>query len=158
MQNLSTHWQPLAYGMVSLCLIAKACIRSYLPFWFTPEQHLRAESIQPNPSSHSHPSLCSSRVDCCIAIGCCRSTFHSDMSITGPPVMGLPEGGRTLIYSTVHDHDIKLDYYLPPTASGSPPALIYFHGGGMASGPRRDKAFPQWLYGMFWAPWARDSL
>lgn len=80
------------------------------------------------------------------------------MSITGPPVTAsLPEGGRTLVYSTVDEHDIKLDYYLPPTANGSLPAFIYYHGGGMTSGSRRDRAFPQWLYGMFRASWDQES-
>ncbi|PYH75541.1 hypothetical protein BO82DRAFT_20735 [Aspergillus uvarum CBS 121591] len=70
-----------------------------------------------------------------------------------PPKTQLPEGGKTLVYSTVDGHDIKLDYYLPRnTTSGHLPAIIYYHGGGMTAGSRRDGHFPTWLYG------ARPSL
>jgi acetyl esterase/lipase len=58
----------------------------------------------------------------------------------------LPGGGQTLVYSTVEDHDIKLDYYLPPNAKGALPAVIYYHGGGMTAGSRKDGQFPHWLY------------
>ncbi|KAJ5119328.1 alpha/beta-hydrolase [Penicillium atrosanguineum] len=57
----------------------------------------------------------------------------------------LPEGGRTLVYSTISDHEVNLDYYLPNTDRGSLPALIYYHGGGMTAGSRRSM-FPFWLY------------
>lgn len=59
----------------------------------------------------------------------------------------MPEGGQTLVYSTVGDHEIKLDYYLPPKANGALPIVIYYHGGGMTAGSRRDGQFPRWLYG-----------
>ncbi|OJJ70437.1 hypothetical protein ASPBRDRAFT_44599 [Aspergillus brasiliensis CBS 101740] len=58
----------------------------------------------------------------------------------------LPEGGKTLVYFTVDGHDVKLDYYLPPNASGNLPAIIYYHGGGMTAGSRRGFGFPHWLY------------
>ncbi|KAH8685081.1 Alpha/Beta hydrolase protein [Ilyonectria robusta] len=58
----------------------------------------------------------------------------------------MPEGGQTLVYSTVGDHEIKLDYYLPPKANGTLPIVIYYHGGGMTAGSRRDGQFPRWLY------------
>lgn len=58
----------------------------------------------------------------------------------------LPEGGKTLVYFTVDGHDVKLDYYLPPNASGNLPAIIYYHGGGMTAGSRRGMGFPHWLY------------
>ncbi|EPS29492.1 hypothetical protein PDE_04442 [Penicillium oxalicum 114-2] len=59
----------------------------------------------------------------------------------------LPQGGKTLIYFTVDGHDIKLDYYLPPNASGNRPAIIYYHGGDMTAGSRRcEWGFPHWLY------------
>ncbi|KAJ5753580.1 alpha/beta-hydrolase, partial [Penicillium nucicola] len=61
--------------------------------------------------------------------------------------INLPEGGTTLTYSTVDNHDIKMDYYLPPaTSTGSLPAMIYYHGGGMTAGSRRSLSFPHWLY------------
>ncbi|KAJ5744242.1 Alpha/Beta hydrolase protein [Penicillium manginii] len=56
----------------------------------------------------------------------------------------LPEGGQTLVYSTVDDHEIKLDYYLP-RVNGALPAVIYYHGGGMTAGSRRG-GLPRWLY------------
>ncbi|KAH7012875.1 Alpha/Beta hydrolase protein [Ilyonectria destructans] len=58
----------------------------------------------------------------------------------------MPDGGQTLVYSTVEDHDIKLDYYVPTNARGTLPAVIYYHGGGMTAGSRRDFQFPRWLY------------
>lgn len=66
---------------------------------------------------------------------------------TSQPAMNqnLPEGGRTLVYSTIGDHGVKLDYYLPNADRGCLPALIYYHGGGMAAGSRRGM-FPYWLY------------
>ncbi|RAL12417.1 alpha/beta-hydrolase [Aspergillus homomorphus CBS 101889] len=64
-----------------------------------------------------------------------------------PPRPQTPEGGKTLVYSTVDGHDIKLDYYLPRgTTSGKLPAIIYYHGGGMTAGSRRGGHFPTWLY------------
>ncbi|KAJ6111378.1 hypothetical protein N7523_007439 [Penicillium sp. IBT 18751x] len=57
----------------------------------------------------------------------------------------LPEGGQTLVYSTISDHEVKLDFYLPAADRGSLPALIYYHGGGMTAGSRR-AGFPHWLY------------
>ncbi|KAE8360304.1 Alpha/Beta hydrolase protein [Aspergillus caelatus] len=59
----------------------------------------------------------------------------------------LPAGGRTLVYSTVDGHDIKLDYYLPAVEEGCLPAVIYYHGGGMTAGSRRSIGFQHWLYG-----------
>ncbi|KAJ5595350.1 alpha/beta-hydrolase [Penicillium hispanicum] len=58
----------------------------------------------------------------------------------------VPDGGRTLVYSVVGDHEIKLDYYLPHEVAGRLPALIYYHGGGMTAGSRRGMGFPYWLY------------
>ncbi|KNG91387.1 hypothetical protein ANOM_000511 [Aspergillus nomiae NRRL 13137] len=58
----------------------------------------------------------------------------------------LPAGGRTLVYSTVDGHDIKLDYYMPSREEGCLPAVIYYHGGGMTAGSRRGIGFPHWLY------------
>ncbi|KAJ5353081.1 alpha/beta-hydrolase [Penicillium brevicompactum] len=59
--------------------------------------------------------------------------------------MDFPITGRTLTYSTVGDHEIKLDYYLP-VATGRLPAIIYYHGGGMTAGSRRSVPYPGWLY------------
>jgi acetyl esterase/lipase len=47
----------------------------------------------------------------------------------------------TVTYRQAHGLDIKLDVYLPE-ASGSPPAVLFFHGGGLVSGNRRDLYFP----------------
>ncbi|KAH7128864.1 Alpha/Beta hydrolase protein [Dactylonectria macrodidyma] len=58
----------------------------------------------------------------------------------------LPDGGKTVVYSSPGEHDIKLDFYLPPKADGALPAVIYYHGGGMTAGSRRDRQFPHWLY------------
>ncbi|KAL4981467.1 alpha/beta-hydrolase [Aspergillus falconensis] len=60
-------------------------------------------------------------------------------------MVSLPPGGRTLIYSVVNDHPIKLDYYLP-TSHGALPAMIYYHGGGMTAGSRRSAGLPHWMY------------
>ncbi|KAJ6017667.1 Alphabeta hydrolase fold [Penicillium sp. IBT 35674x] len=57
----------------------------------------------------------------------------------------LPEGRHTVVYSTVDNHEVKLDYYLPRT-TGSLPAMIYYHGGGMSAGSRRGRGFPHWMY------------
>ncbi|KAK7421170.1 hypothetical protein QQX98_002299 [Neonectria punicea] len=58
----------------------------------------------------------------------------------------VPEGGQTVVYSIVEDHEIRLDYYLPPNANGALPTIVYYHGGGMTAGSRRDGQFPRWLY------------
>ncbi|KAK7425742.1 hypothetical protein QQZ08_007717 [Neonectria magnoliae] len=58
----------------------------------------------------------------------------------------VPEGGQTVVYSIVGDHEIRLDYYLPPITNGALPTIIYYHGGGMTAGSRRDGQFPRWLY------------
>jgi cephalosporin-C deacetylase-like acetyl esterase len=60
-----------------------------------------------------------------------------------------PPRGQTLVYSTVDGHNIKFDYFLPRTASGRLPAVIYYHGGGMTAGWRGGFNFPTWLHGMF---------
>ncbi|KAJ5280956.1 Alphabeta hydrolase fold [Penicillium angulare] len=57
----------------------------------------------------------------------------------------LPEGGKTLVYSTVDNHEIKFDYWLP-RIEGNLPAMIYYHGGGMTAGSRRGGGFPHWMY------------
>jgi acetyl esterase/lipase len=57
-----------------------------------------------------------------------------------------PNGGQTVVYSTIQNHDIKLDYYLPQV-TGTLPAIIYYHGGGMTAGSRRSVPYPSWLYG-----------
>ncbi|KAJ5640500.1 Alphabeta hydrolase fold [Penicillium herquei] len=62
-----------------------------------------------------------------------------------PMIPALPEGGQTVVYSTVNDHEIKFDFWLPRT-TGHLPAMIYYHGGGMSAGSRRGRGFPQWMY------------
>ncbi|EIN14616.1 alpha/beta-hydrolase [Punctularia strigosozonata HHB-11173 SS5] len=51
----------------------------------------------------------------------------------------------TVTYSRADGLDIKLDVYVPEGVSGSAPAVLFFHGGGLASGDRRDLWFPSWL-------------
>ncbi|GMF74801.1 unnamed protein product [Aspergillus oryzae] len=58
----------------------------------------------------------------------------------------IPAGGKTLVYSTVDGHDIKLDYYLPSKQEGCLPAVIYYHGGGMTAGSRRITGFSAGAY------------
>ena len=56
---------------------------------------------------------------------------------------------QTVTYSRVGDVDIKLDIELPPSpTTGTLPAVIYIHGGGMVSGSRRDAFFPGWFRGV----------
>ncbi|KAJ5929421.1 alpha/beta-hydrolase [Penicillium verhagenii] len=57
----------------------------------------------------------------------------------------LPEGRHTVVYSTIDNHDVKLDYYLSHHRQ-PPPAMIYYHGGGMSAGSRRGRSLPQWMY------------
>ncbi|KAH9916852.1 Alpha/Beta hydrolase protein [Fomitopsis serialis] len=52
----------------------------------------------------------------------------------------------TVTYSRVGSLDIKLDIEVPAHPnSGALPAVIYFHGGGMVAGSRRDALFPEWF-------------
>ncbi|KAG7088138.1 hypothetical protein E1B28_012160 [Marasmius oreades] len=52
----------------------------------------------------------------------------------------------TLTYKVVKGVPIKLDLYLPTHEQnqGPTPAVVYFHGGGLVMGSRRD-LFPHWL-------------
>ncbi|KAL0574945.1 hypothetical protein V5O48_007019 [Marasmius crinis-equi] len=52
----------------------------------------------------------------------------------------------TLTYKVVKDVPIKLDVYLPQNRQKGVrlPAVVYFHGGGLIMGSRRD-LFPTWL-------------
>jgi acetyl esterase/lipase len=61
-------------------------------------------------------------------------------------MVSLPPACRTLTYSVVNDHPIKIDYYLP-ASRGVLPAIIYYHGGGMTAGSRRSPGLPYWIYG-----------
>ncbi|RDW72395.1 alpha/beta hydrolase [Aspergillus mulundensis] len=66
-----------------------------------------------------------------------------------PTKSQFPPDGKTLVYSTVAGHPIHMDYYLPPrtaTTTDSLPALIYYHGGGMTTGSRREAPWPTWMY------------
>lgn len=57
---------------------------------------------------------------------------------------------RTIIYSTLDNSQLKLDYFLPSNATGSLPAIVCFHGGGMTVGDRRmGPGMPIWLFGSF---------
>lgn len=55
---------------------------------------------------------------------------------------------QTVTYSRVGDVDIKFDIEPPPSpTTGTLPAVIYIHGGGLVSGSRRDAFFPDWFRG-----------
>jgi len=43
---------------------------------------------------------------------------------------------QTFVYSTVDKLEVKLDLYVPPNVTGSLPAIICFHGGGLTVGDR----------------------
>jgi acetyl esterase/lipase len=53
----------------------------------------------------------------------------------------------TITYSQVDGLNIQLDAYVPE-ASGSLPAVLYFHGGGLVCGSRDDFLLPEWLKGL----------
>ncbi|KAH8831732.1 Alpha/Beta hydrolase protein [Flagelloscypha sp. PMI_526] len=49
----------------------------------------------------------------------------------------------TFTYSVVEGHSIQFDLYLPPQVGKSTiPAVVFFHGGGLVSGSRKDMFFP----------------
>ncbi|KZT64598.1 alpha/beta-hydrolase [Daedalea quercina L-15889] len=53
---------------------------------------------------------------------------------------------QTVTYSRVGSLEIKLDIELPAhSTSGSLPAVIYAHGGGLVCGSRRDVWLPEWF-------------
>ena len=52
---------------------------------------------------------------------------------------------QTAIYSTIGTLPIKVDFQAPPSARGALPAVIFFHGGGMVAGSRRE--YPEWIVG-----------
>ncbi|KAF7968617.1 hypothetical protein HWV62_30009 [Athelia sp. TMB] len=55
----------------------------------------------------------------------------------------------TLAYHTVDELEVKLDLYLPPSASGAIPAIVAFHGGFLTVGDRRPSPFiPMWMLDM----------
>ncbi|KAL4807722.1 Alpha/Beta hydrolase protein [Aspergillus unguis] len=58
----------------------------------------------------------------------------------------LPSGRQTVVYSSIDNHEVRLDFYLPPTPTGPLPAIIYYHGGGMTAGSRCEYPWPEWLY------------
>lgn len=62
----------------------------------------------------------------------------------------VPYDPITLVYSKVDGLELKVDIYLPPNATGSMPAIICWHGGGMVVGDRkpRDTQITTWMIGM----------
>ncbi|WVR09479.1 hypothetical protein IAU60_006547 [Kwoniella sp. DSM 27419] len=50
-----------------------------------------------------------------------------------------------LTYTFDEVNHIDFDLYLPPTAKGSIPAVIAFHGGGMTSGSKKDMLAPTYM-------------
>lgn len=61
---------------------------------------------------------------------------------------------KTLTYSFVDDLEIKLDLYVPPDAQGALPAIVYFHGGGLAIGNREIKEYHStWILGPLVIPY-----
>ena len=53
----------------------------------------------------------------------------------------------TVVYSKVDDLEIKLDGYIPTSSFGKLPTVLFFHGGGLTCGDRKDLWFPHWLRG-----------
>ncbi|KZP20822.1 alpha/beta-hydrolase, partial [Athelia psychrophila] len=45
----------------------------------------------------------------------------------------------TLVYSKVDDLELKVDIYLPPSATGNMPVVVCYHGGGLVIGDRATK-------------------
>ncbi|MCJ1457939.1 hypothetical protein MMC28_008308 [Mycoblastus sanguinarius] len=46
---------------------------------------------------------------------------------------------KTISYSQVDSLDIRLDLYVPASSNGKTlPGLVFFHGGGMTAGARKD--------------------
>ncbi|KAL8290577.1 hypothetical protein RQP46_002835 [Phenoliferia psychrophenolica] len=62
------------------------------------------------------------------------------------PAFSFPDA-KPYVYQTLDGTDYPLDIYLPTSASsGSIPALIYFHGGGLVMGNRSINTWaPKWL-------------
>lgn len=52
---------------------------------------------------------------------------------------------QTVTYSTVGTLPIKVDFQAPPSARGVLPGVIFFHGGGMVAGSRRE--YGEWIVG-----------
>ncbi|PRP84897.1 hypothetical protein PROFUN_07551 [Planoprotostelium fungivorum] len=52
---------------------------------------------------------------------------------------------RALIYSTVGDVEIGLDLFIPTDVKGNRPLVVFYHGGGLVCGSKKDFIFPQWL-------------
>lgn len=75
------------------------------------------------------------------------SEAYSTMAFT--PNLKTDVKSLTFTYKSVHDHPIKVDIYPPTLGSGhrtipKVPAVLYFHGGGLAVGDRASW-FPSWL-------------
>ncbi|KZP13740.1 alpha/beta-hydrolase [Athelia psychrophila] len=62
----------------------------------------------------------------------------------------VPYDPVTLVYSKVDGLELKVDIYVPPNATGSMPAIICWHGGGMVIGDRkpRDVQITTWMIEM----------
>jgi acetyl esterase/lipase len=61
----------------------------------------------------------------------------------------LPDS-RTIVYSKADNLELKLNLYLPYNATGTLPAIICFHGGGLTVGDRHPGLMmPVWLLGSF---------
>lgn len=52
---------------------------------------------------------------------------------------------QTITYSTIGTLQIKVDFQAPPSARGALPGVVFFHGGGMVAGSRREYA--EWTVG-----------
>ena len=52
---------------------------------------------------------------------------------------------QTVTYSTVGTLPIKVDFQAPPSARGVLPGVVFFHGGGMVAGSRRE--YGEWIVG-----------
>ena len=75
-------------------------------------------------------------------------TFSS--SAVSQNVMSNIPDPQTFVYSTVGNLEVKLDLYVPPNATGTLPAIVCFHGGGLTVGDRYPGPMTAtWLLGSF---------
>jgi hypothetical protein len=79
-------------------------------------------------------------------------TFSSS-AVSRTAMSNIPQA-QTFVYSTVDKLEVKLDLYVPPNATGSLPAIICFHSGGLMVGDRYPGPMPTaaWLLGSFNLP------
>ena len=56
---------------------------------------------------------------------------------------------KTIVYSRIGSLEIKLDLYVPASSKAKTlPAIVFFHGGGMTAGSRKDVFYPEDMEGL----------